>query len=250
MEHTPKNPNNLDSPDSTTPSSELEHNAETPERPSMEQYAQTLGYLETPELQELRAQWTTAAWRVIEAEPEGNDQYDEAAHMAARRAARTLADQYHQTSESAVDAPQVAIKQGRQLFDTWIATRNHDDAAPIDQIAEQAAALGFTETDEQRLLRTRIAIATVGEASVPSSEETLATDHKRYKALANRREAEYYGRRRFGRNLTMGTVERELNPAGYKWDLLTARDLAEAYGTGYEDIIEAIDQELDALDQP
>jgi hypothetical protein len=128
----------------------------------MERYVETLGYAETPELHELRDQWTTAAWRVIGAEAEGGD-------PDARLVARQLANRYREQSEAVIDAP-----------------------------------------------------------TAPGPDQPQARL-----------------RRIIARDLMMGAVERELNPEGYKWDLLSARDLAEE--AGYQDIIDAIDQELESM---
>lgn len=202
---------------------EREVGAESPEVPGIDQLPEVLGYVETPELRQLRAAWVEAVKAVSDN-------------------ARELAMVYQEKAE-ALDAEYLAnFRRGRQLVEAWLervseAGTGVSDEAPIGE----AAALGFTETQSMREIRARITLLAQKPAEL--SPDLRAEYLGEYSALANCREAEYGATFQIGLLLAKASVQRD---AGMHHNYLDdLRDALEyAYQMGLDDIVESIEQEI------
>lgn len=206
---------------------DLEPGSITAEVLGVDELPESLGYVETPELRALRADWVEAI-------------------RAGAENVREFAVAYQERAE-ALDAEHLEnFRRGRALVYAWM-TRETEPGGGEDgaTVLAEAAALGFVETDEMRALRARISVTLAGDPTEQAPLLVLAGQVLDYSRLANREESVYGARFQIGLLIAKATVQRDGGELDYYHeDLGDAQDYAD--GMGLAHVVMAIDWGLNS----
>ncbi len=207
----------------------LEHRGESEaaEPLTISERAGELGYVETPELTALRANW-------VEAIKTGAED------------ARDIAIQYQEKAEAADATYLAGFRQGRDHVYAWMMRDSEVAEEAENTVLAEAAAAGFVETEAMRAARARIAITLAHEPTEESSIE-LVGQVDDYHKLANQEEAKYGAKFQIGLLLAKATVWRDAGkPEFYREDLEDAFEYAR--GMGLDEVMGEVSRELGSLD--
>ncbi len=179
--------------------------------------SERLGYVETDELIRLRGEWVEALRAGSEDLPEKAQAYQEQAEILDA----VCRENFRLVRQRVTDA----MSSGETTEATLGAARE----------------LGFTETEEMQVVRSRMAVIFSGH----EVDESLVQEQiEVYERLADGVESVYGAKLQIGLLLVKATVQRDAGRLdAYREDLEDAQDYA--YGMGFDEAVEAIGFELE-----